>query len=190
MHLRFWNDCLLHLSILALFKDVTHCGAEQRVMEKFSAGVDSPWSWLCCVRRRTDDVKSLSQRSSHPTYCTAQHSILCLLSSLLSPALLCTARWKQLQWQHEGAICYRFFSSAESSSITGKWILGLPSRGSGGKASPVHPGDGCWGAGWGVGSRGSWWAMGVKYEEFKVCNLPAFSTVICDVPYYGRGIWP
>lgn len=26
------------------FKAATHCGAEQRVMEKFSAGVDSPWS--------------------------------------------------------------------------------------------------------------------------------------------------
>lgn len=44
MHFRFWKDSLLLLPILALFEAATHCGAEQRVMEKFSAGVDSPWS--------------------------------------------------------------------------------------------------------------------------------------------------
>lgn len=68
------------------FKDATHCGAEQRVTEKFSAGVDAPWSQLYCIQRRTDDIKSLSQRWSHSTYCTAQHS----LSSFL-PAFSCIA---------------------------------------------------------------------------------------------------
>lgn len=139
MHLRFWKDCLLHLPILALFSSrMPHTGAEQRVMEKFSAAVDSPWMQLQCVQRRTDDVRGLSQRWSHPPSSTAQHS----LSSFL-PTFSCIVLHSLLLLKAPTVATRRdnllfFFSSAESCS-TGKTILGLPSWGRGREASPARP---------------------------------------------------
>lgn len=74
----------------------------------------------------------------------------------------------------KGQSTFLFFSSAKSCSI-GKRILGLPSWGSGRKASPAHPLVG-------LVSKLS------KYEDFRVHTIPTFSTVICDLAYYGRGI--